>query len=166
MGLGTYRNFAGVSVGTNFSVIQLAGRDRSGAPVWRVRCCKCGFVQPFAHSQLKNASESGYVLFCRNARCTYSKPEPVKTETLADMLRAEQRQEQLLKQQEAQLKAEADKKAAAEAALRAERARWMRYANTQIVAGAELEDILPFDRWLMQSETWKTNVLGRVGIAE
>lgn len=167
MGLGTYRDFTNATVG-QFTVLQLAGRDNNGSPVWRVRC-RCGFVQPFSHSQLKNASETGQpenVLFCRNARCTHSKPQPVRTETLADIRRAEQEEQRRIEQEAAQLKAEADRKAAEESALRDEQRIYMRFAQNQIARGAELKDILPFDRWMSQSEEWRQNVLRRVGLRE
>lgn len=170
--IGNYADLTGFTVG-NFIVVQLAGRDRSKAPVWCVRCKLCGREQVFAHSKLTNRLETrsaGETLFCQNQACSLSRKEPVTTESLRDVRRAEVEQrkqsERIETERRDRASQEAADKAAREAALAPMRADWHRYVINRINAGIAANQILNFDRWQQIGDAARTRFMHLVTQAE
>jgi len=159
-----FADLTGRAIGNWFRIKELAGRDRSGAPVWRVICQQCKCAQTFPHMKLTNALGSGQadVLRCQNTACAGSHIAHARTETLVDVRRAEreaQRQAELVAKQEQERVA---KKAAEEAALRAERQRWLRVANHQVSIGVPLSQVLTFQTWMCSGAHWREEIVKRV----
>lgn len=93
--LGTSANLAGMKVG-QFLIEELAGRDKAGAPLWKVVCDVCVFPQTLPHSKLANlvqGKHSQVSLLCANLACPLSHHEN-QNETITQFRRQERRQAQ------------------------------------------------------------------------
>jgi hypothetical protein len=147
-----------------FRVVELAGHDAARRQArWKVRC-PLGHEMIFSHSQLTNRMQSAAEIFCQNGTCKFSRPEVPRRETIGDIRREEYEAAQQRKQEAAEAKAAAQKKAGAEAALRLEKQKWIRFTNAQMKAGVMPEDegFMSFERWNRQSEHWRDSILQKL----
>lgn len=99
--LGTYRNLAREHIG-KFTVIELAGRDSSGAPCWRVICDTCSYPQTLPHSKLAplvEGKDTQQSLMCQNPACDFSRVHHTEM-TVADIRREEAAEAAALLEQE------------------------------------------------------------------
>src|SRR5690348_2310324 len=136
---GGFADLTGVTVG-HFTVIDIAGRDRSKAPLWRVICKNpvCKREQIFSHATITSRLESRCAeetLFCKNPACVRSRPEPVHRETIADVRRAEREEREQAEAVAQRERERAAQQSAKDAALRAEKKLYLKFANSQIRAG-------------------------------
>lgn len=79
-----------------FLIQELAGRDKSGAPTWKVICDVCVFPQTLPHSKLANlvqGKHSQVSLLCPNPACPLSHHEN-ENETITQFRRRERKQAQ------------------------------------------------------------------------
>lgn len=158
--LGTFANLTGRKIG-KFVVDGLSGRDKSGAPVWRVLCDHCSYPQTMPHSKvapLVQGRHSQISLLCQNPACPLSHREN-QTETLTDIRRQERQAE--LKAAEAQRQAAANDEKERKKAARAYRIQrdFLAYLNHQWRVGAADKDICTQKRWLSLSDSSRKNVL-------
>lgn len=163
--IGSYADLTNFVVG-NFLVIQLTGRDRTKAPLWCVRCKRCGREQAFAHAKLTNrleARSATETLFCQNQACPLSRKEQSRTETLRDVRRAEieerlQAERVEHENRELAVTHSADR-TARELALAPLRADWHRYVVNRINVGIPANRILNFDRWQQIGDSARNRLL-------
>jgi len=163
--IGRFANLIGFALG-NFVVQQISGRDRYGAPVWIVICSACRRKQVFAHRTLASALESrsaAQVLFCQNAACRLSRKEHSSPESLADLRRQERAEKEQLEEAARKEQELAAQEAAQQTALRTEKQKWLRFANSQILAGIAIADVMSFETWQRQSDHWREDILNRLG---
>src|SRR5690349_19790784 len=121
---GGHAHLTGFTVG-HFTVKEIAGRDRRKAPIWLVVCRACNRASVFGHTTLTNRLESHCegTLLCGNPLCVRSRPDTIRTETLADIRKAE-RQEREQAQAAARYEQErVARQTAQDAAIRAEKCR-------------------------------------------
>lgn len=168
MFLGSYADLTGHTIG-GFTIFQLARRDRAKAPVWRAICQQCKQENIFTHAKLTNAAETNAaaeVLFCQNAACSRSRIPPVHQDTLSDIRRAEREAQREAERQRRQEEERAAQEAARQNAIRAEKVRWIRFANSQMQVGIMPTDeqFMSFERWNLQSEHWRQEVLKRIQV--
>ena len=150
--LGTFADLTGKKIG-NFVVDGLAGRDKSGAPVWRV-IHDCGYRQSLFHSKLAplvQGRHSQKSLLCANSACPASRHER-KVETISDI----RRQEKQAAIEVAEAKREADALAEKDRLKAARRDRIMsefvKYLNHQWKVGADDAQICHQRRWFALSD--------------
>lgn len=158
--LGTYADLTGKRVG-KFTVEQLAGRDKSSAPRWRILCSECSYPTTMPHAKLApliQGKHSQTSLLCQNPACPLSRHER-EIETIND-LRRKERQETIRvaeAQKETAVMIEKDRQKAA----RAERIRrdFASYLNHQWRVGAPDEEICTSRRWALLSDSSRKAVL-------
>jgi hypothetical protein len=165
--LGTYANLAGLKIG-QFTVEELAGRDASGAPRWRIVCADCHYPQTLPHSRiapLVQGRNTQTTLRCANPACPQSHRES-QSETI-DEFRKRQRREA---EQAARVAAEVQRAAEAEtvkqriedARIAALKAEYRFYWNHQINTTIEESRIAPLARWCQLSDGTRKTVLDRL----
>jgi hypothetical protein len=94
--IGTYANLQGMKIGRRFRVDELAGRDKAGAPRWKVVCDVCWLPQTLPHSKVANlvqGKRSQISLLCSNPACPSSRHEN-ENETITQFRRRERREAQ------------------------------------------------------------------------
>ena len=167
--IGTYADLEGFGIGNKFVIDEICGRDAKKAPVWSVRCQRCRAYFTVPHQKLCNALESGRpeeIILCVNQSCPQSRPQTPRPETLADMRRAEQRQQrqqQIEAEQNAAKRADEQKaETNRQNAVRAEKLRYLKFANAQILAGVPVEQIMSFQRWQQQGQHWRQELLQKI----
>lgn len=149
--LGTYANLAGRQLG-NFRVEELAGRNRQGAPRWKV-VCRCGCPQTIEHAKLAplvQGRRSQLSLLCASPACELSR-QTSEIETVEQF----RRREQMEAKHAATAAAEAERISVAKAEeLRAQAIRefeiqrqYTRYVNHQWNAGQSDDAICTRQRW-------------------
>jgi hypothetical protein len=158
--LGTFANLAGKRIG-RFIVTELAGRDTSGAPRWKVVCDECSYPKTLSHSKLAplvQGRHSQISLLCQNPACPLSHREN-QTETLTDIRRQERQAE--AKAAEAQREAAANAEKEQKKAVRDDRIRreYLAYLNHQWRVGAADKDICTQKRWFSLSDSSRKHVL-------
>ena len=170
--IGTYADLTGFMVG-NFSVLELAGRDRSRAPMWRCICQRCGSDQVFTHQKLTNRLDTHSAtetLFCQHEACPLSRRELPHAETLRDIRLSERRgreeAERVAKLERDRAAKQAAETAAKEAALAPLRKDWHQYVRNRINYGKPVNEIMNFDRWLQIGESARTRIMELVRQSE
>lgn len=170
--IGTYADLTGFVVG-NFSVLELAGRDRSRAPLWRCICQRCRSDQVFTHLKLTNRLDTRCAteaLFCQNEACPLSRRELVQTETLRNIRLSERRErektERVGKLERDRAAKQAAETAAKEAALAPLRKEWHEYVRNRINYGKPVNEIMNFDRWLQIGDSARTRIMELVRESE
>ena len=170
--IGTYVNLTGFRIG-KFSVLEIAGRDRLKAPLWRCICQGCGSDQVFTHAMLTNRLQTisaNETLFCQNGACPLSRSRTVRSETLADLRRAERRErehaERIAKEQRERSAKEAADRAAREKALAPLRKDWHQYVRNRINYGTQAKEIMNFERWLQIGDSARTRIMELVRQSE
>ena len=159
MSLGTAANLTGKKIGA-FVVDGLSGRDKSGAPVWRV-IHDCGYPQSLSHFKLApliQGRHSQVSLLCANPACPASRHER-KVETISDI----RRQEKQAAIEVAEAKREADALAEKDRLKAARRDRIMsdfvKYLNHMWRLGADNDQICHQRRWFALSDESRKAVL-------
>jgi hypothetical protein len=158
--LGTYADLRGKRVGA-FRVEELAGRNKSGSPMWRVSCDVCCYPQTLPHSKLAplvQGRHSQKTLLCANAACPASRHERHE-ETIKDVRRQEKQQQIQVAEAQRELEAKAEKdrlKADRQERIRRE---FAAYLNHQWRVGAKDEQICNSRRWFSLSDESRKAVL-------
>jgi hypothetical protein len=162
--IGTFADLTGMKVG-RFRVEELTGRDKAGAPRWKVVCGVCCFPQTLPHSNAVNlvqGKHSQTSLLCANPACPLSH-QAREIETITDLRRKERRQakEAEASAAEAQraVEQQATKLRASEARMTGIKASYRTYWLHQIRTTIPESEIATLAQWGKLSEATRQQVL-------
>lgn len=165
--VGTFANLAGMTVG-RFRIDQLTGRDKAGAPRWRVICGVCYLPQTLPHAKLANlvqGKHSQASLLCANPACPLSHHER-QVETITDLRRQERRENREAEEAalEARLAAEslAAKQRLNDAKFADLQTQYREYWLHQIKTTIEEAEIASLARWSKLSDGTRKAVLDAI----
>lgn len=161
--LGTYADLTGYHIGS-FTVDGLIGRDKSGAPTYRVKCGQCWSHQGIGHARLAHLTQSKASqrsLCCNNPACPLSRHEH-HSESLGDLRGQERKQAEQAAEAVRLARIEAEKQRAKAAQIAALKAEYRRYWNHQMRTNIEQSKIVKLERWQQLTEGTRRLIMDRI----
>lgn len=157
-----YADLTGRKIG-KFTIECLIGRDRAGAPVWRVTC-QCGSHQALNHAKVAHLIETRTTqasLFCTNLACPLSRVTRCD-ETLADIRKRENEEVEQAAFARQQAEEESTKRRKEEAKTEVLRSEWRTYWRHQICTPIAEDKIATWQRWQQLSPQTRKTVMDQI----